>query len=355
MLRRLWTSLRRDNLINWRNYYYLVVVLVAMIYLVSVRWLIPQDASIEPDLYVVDLTSDGRFAAFVQRQTEASAPAKNAYLLDTEDALRQKMRDNRYSLGVVLEEGTPLPRATLYFQGHENPKVRNLLAAAIESELRDLYGRAYPSQVSVREHILRGKAEAGGVPLNIALVPFLLFSDAAMIGMLFIAALVFMEKEEGTLRAYLVTPGYSFEYLLSKALSLAFLSVIFTLILVPPTIGWGPNYVQLSGVMVLGSIFVSLLGALVALHFDNFSQFLFPAIVLMIVLGVPGIAYWIPSFSPVWLQWLPTYPLIFSLREATFPTGSPGVVRDAMLFLLLADAALLVTGGFVFNRQMARG
>ena len=355
MLRRLWVSLQRDNLINWRNYYYLVLVLVALIYLAGVKLVIPADASIKPDLYVVDSTSEGRFASLVQGQVEATARGEQAYVLDSEEALRQRMRENQNSIGIALEEGARLPRVTLYFQGHENAKVRNLLAAGVEAKLRDLYGEEYPTQVPIQRQTLRSQAAVDKVPFNDNMVPFLLFSDAAMIGMLFIAALMFMEKEEGTLKAYLVTPGHSFEYLLSKALSLAFLAAIFTLILVPLTIGWGPNYLHLLGVMVLGSIFASLLGALVALYFDNFSQFLFPAVVVMVVLGLPGIAYWIPSFSPVWLQWLPSYPLVFGLREATFPTGSASIVHNAMLVLLLADAALLAAGSIVFNQRMAHG
>ncbi len=354
MFRRLWVSLRRDNLINWRNYFYFVTIVVALAYLAAAKFAIPADTTLQPDVYVVDATSSGRFAAFIEQETAAPGATANAHLVDSEEALRQRMRDNRNSVGLKVVDGSPLPQATLYFQGHENAKVRNLLAVATAEELRLIYGAAQPSQVSIAQQTLRSAATAVRPPFNEAVVPFLIFSDAVMIGLMFIAALVFMEKEEGTLKAYLVTPGRVGEYLLSKALTLAFLAVLFTLILVPPVLGGGPNYLHLLAMVALGSIFASLLGAWAAVYFENFSQFLFPTVLLLAAISLPGIAYWVPSFSPLWLQWLPTYPLVFGLREAAFPSGSPHTVYSALLVLLAVDAVLLAISSLAFTRQTAR-
>jgi hypothetical protein len=348
MLRRLWVSLRRDNLINWRNYYYLVTMLVVVVYILTVRFAIPADTDIKADVYVLDTTAEGRFAERLRAQGEGNA------LVSSEGELRERVQANRNSVGVLVSEGSPLPAVRLLFQGHENANVRNLLAAAMEAELRAAYGQAYPAQVAVEELVLRPGATAVQAPFRDAFVPFLIFSDAVPIALLFIAALVFMEKEEGTLKAILVTPGRAWEYLLSKALTLAFLAVLFTVILVPATLGWGPNYLYLVALVALGSMFSSFLGALVAMFFDNLTQFIWPAILIMAVIGLPGVSYWIPSFSPAWLQWIPTYPLVFGLREASFPAGGEGIVYTALLALAAADLVLLVLASKAFSRQMAR-
>jgi hypothetical protein len=352
MLRRMWLSLRRDNLINWRNYYYLVALLVALVYMGLVNWVVPAETSLKPDVYVVDQTQDGRFATYVRQQQGG-----DAQLLADEQALRAQMAANQNSIGVVLTpgEGTSLPQAQLFFQGHENEKVRNLLGASLGAELRQLYGEPYPRPVAVEQQTLRDLATVDAVPFNKGLVPFLLFSDTAMIGLLFIAALIFMEKDEGTLRAYWVTPGRTFEYLLSKALTLAVLALLFTLVFVPLTIGWGPNYPQLLAVMFMGSVFGSLLGALIAVYFDSLTEFIFPAMLVMVVISLPSITYWVPSFSPAWLEWMPTYPLMFGLREATFPTGNVQVVYNSLLALLGVNVALLFVTSLAFKRQLVRG
>jgi ABC-type Na+ efflux pump permease subunit len=224
----------------------------------------------------------------------------------------------------------------------------------VETDLRSLFELPPSEEVVVNTTILRGDGEEQKVPFNEMWVPILLFTDTALIGMVFIAALLFMEKEEGTLRAFLVTPGHSWEYLLSKTLTLALLAALFTLIFVPLTIGAGPNYLYLLLLMAAGSLFGSLLGAWVAVYFDNLSQYLFPALTLMVVLSLPAVAYFTPSFSPWWLRLFPTYPLVFGLREALFPSGSPQIVFSALSVLLGLSLLLLVISSRVFKRQLAR-
>lgn len=353
MLRRLWLSLRRDHQINLRNYYYLVTIAVALIYLALIRWLIPADLSLKPALYVLDETADGRYAAYVLEQAAANPYAGPATLAGSVEELQAALEANQNSVGIALADAAPLPAVTLYFQSYMNPQVRNLMAVAVEDSLREAYGRPWPVAQELPRETLRGQGQAP-VPFNLALTPFLLFSDTALIGLLFIAALIFMEKEEGALGAYLVTPGRIWEYIVSKALNLALLAVIFTLVLTLPTLGLRPNYLHLLAVMAMGSIFASLLGAWVAVYFDNLTQFLFPAVALMLVISLPAVAYFVPSFAPFWPQLLPTYALIFGLREAAFPTGSPEIVGSALLILLVANLALLAVSSYAFRRQIAR-
>lgn len=346
MLRRLWLSMRRDNLINWRNHYYTVVIAVAVLYLIVLKWLVPETATTKHATYLVDLTSGARVAAVLQ--------AKGASVLNSTDELRQAVQGNRNSVGILVEDGQPLPEVTLFFQGHENPKLRNLLAATTEDALRQIYERPWPQAVAIEQQVLRSSGEAAVVPFNKQLLPVFLLSDPALIGLLFIAALFFLEKQEGTLKAYMVSPGRVWEYLASKALTLTLLAILFTLILVPPIMGMAPDYVSLLALMVVGSLFGCLLGAWVAVYFENLTQFLFPAIVAMAALTLPMASYMMPSFSPLWLRLLPTYPLIFGLREALFPSGNPQVIYSALATLLVLDAVLLAGASLSFKRQVAR-
>jgi ABC-type Na+ efflux pump permease subunit len=354
MLRRLWISLRRDSLINLRNHYLTVTVLAALVYLIFATVALPANLSAKPDIYLVDQTGDGRYAASVEQQAQQEGTAGKLYRLGSVEEVVSQMEANQNSVGMLIEDDTPLPRVTLYMQAHHNERVRNLLAVAVEAQLRELYGEPWPQQVELQQQFLRPQAEETRIPFNHLFVPFMLFSDAAMIGMLLIVALIFMEKEEGTLMAYLVTPGKVFEYLVSKALSLAVLAVVFTAILVPLVLGTQPNYLHLLAVIVMTSIFTSLLGAWFGLYFENLSQAMFPMVILVVVLGIPAVAYMIPSFSPLWLQWLPTYPMAFALREAVFPSGNPEIVYSGLLITLALSLAMLAGGTLSFKRQVAR-
>jgi fluoroquinolone transport system permease protein len=54
----------------------------------------------------------------------------------------------------------------------------------------------------------------------------LLFFDSALVGIMFIGALVLFEKSENTLQALVITPMSTDDYLLSKIISLTILSVV---------------------------------------------------------------------------------------------------------------------------------
>jgi len=351
MLKRMWYSLRRDNRINLRNGYYLVTVAVALIYLAMVLWVIPDNTTLAPTVFLLDQTEGARFAALAQEMGQAD----QVVLVESQEEIKSSMAEFENSVGVVLGElagADGLPEAKLFFQPYQNEKVRNLLAVSVEAELRQLYGQGWSQPTPVERQWLRGEAAEEPPPLNRQFVPVLLFSDAAMIGLIFIAGLIFLEKEEGTLKAYLVTPGRVWEYLLSKAFALGFLAVIFTLLLAPLSLGGGPNYPSLLSLMFASSVFASLLGAWIAVYFDNLNQFFFPAVGVMILMGLPAVAYFVPSFSPWWLRWLPTYPLIFGLREAVFPSGNPQIVLTALIILGVLALIFLLLASRAFIRQL---
>ncbi len=348
MLSRLWTNFKRDNLINWRNGFVAITALVALVYIALVRWIIPGDLQSTPELFIYDATSDQLTAIDAEGRDELKLT-----IVESEAALREAMEDNQNSVGITVADGDPVPEVTYFFQAYHSPQVHNLFVAMTEARLGELY-RVSP-RPAAESRVLRANAEAYDVPLNLLMVPSLLFSDPTLIGMVFIAVLIFMEKDEGTVRAYQVTPGRIWEYLLSKALTMGLLAMLFALIFVTGTVGVrGPNWPALLALLLLGAVLGTLLGAIVAIHFDNISQYMFPAILLMLFMSVPGIAYFVPAFSPAWLRWMPTYPLVFGLREAIFPAGNPQAIWLGMAYTLAAAAAALVLATAAVKRQMAR-
>ncbi len=72
------------------------------------------------------------------------------------------------------------------------------------------------------------------------------------------------------------------------------------------------------------------------------------------LMTLPTVAYFFPGFSPVWLRYFPTYPILFGLREAIFPSGNPQIIYQAALYLVAANLAALALSGRAFNRRLAR-
>lgn len=354
MWKRLWALWRCDLRLNWRNGFVLVTVAVALVYAALLLGLVPEQANVKPMVYLLDETADQRYLRFALEQ--AASDAAKVTAVSDEAALQAALTDDRYGVGVALRD-VPAPsalrHARLYFQAYHHQQVQKLAALALEEQLRQVYGLPSEGVVDVRTTYLRS-ADLPAVSFRDALAPLLLFSDPALIGLVFIGVLIFVAKDEGALRAYLVTPGRTWEYLLSKALGLATLAVLFALILAPLTLGLRPHYGHLLALMVASGLFSSLLGAWIAVRFDNLSQFLFPAVGMVLLLGLPGVSYFAPSFSPWWLRIIPTYSLIFGLREAAFPTGDPWIVWRGVLILLACSAAMLPLVSRAFDRHFAR-
>lgn len=347
MLSRLWTSFKRDNVINLRSGFVAITALVIVLYVAVVRWMIPADLSTQPRLFLLDATIDQTLARAAAEEVEGGRA--DVVMVDSSAAIEAGMAERPHSLGIEAVQGAEGVEVTYYFQPFYNQLVRNLMVAWTESLLAE--GDAAPTPIAVQQ--LRSGAAAVDIPFNKLLVPALLYSDPAMIGLMFIAVLIFVEKAAGTLQAYLVTPGRVWEYLISKALSIALLGVGFAVLFVPLTVGVARvNWPALLALTALGALFSSLLGAALAVFFDNISQFMFPAIVVVLAVSLPSVSYFAPEFSPWWLRILPTYPLAFGLREAIFPTGNPQTIVSALAVTAASSVVMLALAGWAFRAQI---
>ncbi|MBO8128386.1 MAG: ABC transporter permease [Peptococcaceae bacterium] len=347
MLRRLGHLIVKDGRVAVRNHYVTVVVILAAFYIVFTNFIVPDDISLNHRTYILDTTPQ----KILLRKALQEDQEGRVHPVSSRDELRKRMLGDRNSIGLVIEPGPEHLQIIFVFQGFESQRARNLLAAAVDDMAIDLFGWERAAEITTIT--LRESVSAPKPPFNLALLPVLLLSEAALTGLFFIAAMIFMEKEDRTLQAYAVTPGGIWEYLLAKTIVLAALAVGFTLALILSTIGTGINFLQLVVVTLLGSAFASLLGALLANYFNNLTEFIFPMLGGIALLSLPAISYFWPSFSPGWMTWLPTYPLIFALREILFSAGSPEIVRQAIWQLLVYNVVILPVAVAAFRRRLA--
>ncbi len=121
------------------------------------------------------------------------------------------------------------------------------------------------------------------------LIPAWALGNLAVTTFYFVACLVLFEKGEGTLEAIVVTPLRPGEYLASKALSLSVLATVETLLIValvyPGELRWLP--------LAFGTFAMSLLYVLVGFwavaRYDSITEFLFPSVLYVALIQVPGI------------------------------------------------------------------
>ncbi|HSR66396.1 MAG TPA: hypothetical protein VLU25_00515 [Acidobacteriota bacterium] len=141
--------------------------------------------------------------------------------------------------------------------------------------------------------------------MRIPMAPLLIFGELFMGTFFFLAALLILEKEEGSLAALAVTPLPFGFYLGSKALVLTGIVAGESLLLV--LLGLRVSFdaaALFAGVMGMG-IIMTLLGFLAAARHDSVNTFLFPSMLWATGLVLPfpaafGMApYWVTAWHPV--------------------------------------------------------
>jgi fluoroquinolone transport system permease protein len=138
-----------------------------------------------------------------------------------------------------------------------------------------------------------------------AWIPTLMLLVVGGSTMLYVAAMILFEKEQGTLKATIVSPVRTSEYLWSKIVTLTTLAVVESLVMV----GGGmllmsfwhrltlPNVpLLLAGIIAIGVIY-TLVGIILIVRYDKITDFLIPVSAVAVILQLPFLYFigWVQS------------------------------------------------------------
>ena len=123
------------------------------------------------------------------------------------------------------------------------------------------------------------------------MLPLLLFFDPAVIGIMFVGAIVLFEKAENTLQALTITPMKVWEYLSSKIISLTVLATISALLFVFLAHGFDFNYFYLFVGIILTSVFLIILGFLMVARLNSINEYLLTMMLAFIGLSLPPLLH----------------------------------------------------------------
>jgi len=220
-------------------------------------------------------------------------------------------------VGIIYAGSPASPQVTLAVNGDLSPERQNLVQAALEQIQAGLIGRPRPDYTV---ETLRPKAPA--IPRNLSSVPILLTFEVLITGFMLVAVLVFQEKQEGSIRAYRISPGTVSGYILAKTLVFTLLGLTYGSILILATMGIPQNWPLLLAAMAMGAALYTMLGLAVAVFFSNLSEWFMPGFTVLVLNFLPIISYALPTFSPGFMTWIPSYYAVFGLGELLFPTGA---------------------------------
>lgn len=123
------------------------------------------------------------------------------------------------------------------------------------------------------------------------LLPAIVINNLIVNAFYFLAALVLLEKGEGSLQAQVVTPLRPGEYLFSKIATLSLLSLGETLLLVLLVAGLPAQPPLLLAGIILGAAFFALAGFIAVARYEAINQFLLPSMLFVSLLALPLVPY----------------------------------------------------------------
>ncbi len=150
-------------------------------------------------------------------------------------------------------------------------------------------------------------------------VPALAAFNLQITTFFFVAGLLLLEKDEGTLTALGVSPLSARKYVLAHTTTLTTLAAAETLLIVWFAFGFSASWALFAGIGALG-ITYTCIGVAVAARYDSINTLLLPASVIVTVLLLPLVGHF--GLTPrVLLSWHPMEPAITLVRAAYEPTA----------------------------------
>jgi len=217
------------------------------------------------------------------------------------EALRAAVEANDVDAGLVLPPGFDeavkageRPKLTFWMSGESYAANRIVLAVTTIDLLRTLEGKQPPVEVRIQS------VGTAGLPISVRLVPLIVFYALVMAGLFVPSSSLVEEKEQGTLKALLVTPARTADVLVAKwALGVVLASAMSVVTLVLNR-ALGSNWPEVLVVVAVAAMLTSALGIVVgALASD--SQMLFGIVKGSGIFLFAPVAFYL---FPDWPQWI---------------------------------------------------
>ncbi|MDN5342662.1 MULTISPECIES: ABC transporter permease [Oceanotoga] len=316
MIKTLLNTLKIDFKVAFKNSFMLIIIIMAIIYILLINFVLPEKLEMsQTQVIAYDSTSQKIF----------ENNFKNLTYINDKDKLKESLLKNESAIGIILKENT----AEIVLRGYESQTQINNIKAIISN----LYSRNYKSY----EIITLGK-EVNKLSFNKKMLPVLIATDVIMMGFLFIAAMLFQEKQEGSISAYRVTPAGTINYILSKVLINSFLAIIFGIIVAIFTIGFQINYIIYTIIIFISAFLVSLFGLFLAQFYSSISDFIYIALIFNVIAALPVMGYFNPSLYINIFKYIPSYPVMFGID--TLMTS--GDISNSLKTLIVPIIELLI-------------
>lgn len=366
---KLFSSFIKELKIASRGFYFYIEIFMAVLILAVLLFAVPDnfasktseylylDMPVEvSDIYLEAILAENIDSKVEDVQVKIDKEEKDAslytidnkeiYILDSrEDLIYMADKERKIGAVISIDENYEF-NYEYYLQGYESDKFKDLLKI-LHVESSDTIKKAVDNQevraLSTNYQSLSDKEN---------LMPSIMVFNGSLMGLFIIAAYIFLDRQEGVIKAYALTPSPVWQYLMSKIGVLMVTSIVSSFIVLLPIMKFQPDYLLLLVLLITTAFFSSSLGLLLASFYENIMQAFGSIYFIMILMIIPNIAYFIPSWNPNWVKILPTYPMLEGFKSVLLGNGDWQYVLTISVGFLIAGMILFVFSNYRYQKTL---
>lgn len=368
---KLWYSFSKELILSSKSWYFFIELGMAIIILLILIFVVPDDFASKGKEYIyldlpqvvserykknlreetinetfelVDLEADGKvFSAELYETTESKI-----YLLDSMMALDAFSNSERVPVIHVKVNDDQQIIHTYYLQGYETQKLKNLLMVYHNRLASHDVVEDYSDNIEVRK--LYQEMEPLSDKEN--LIPVFLTFNGSLMSLFIIAAYIFLDKNEGVIKAYAITASSVWHYLFSKIGVIILTSVVTTLMITLPIMGLQPNYPAMLLFIAASGFFAASLGLLITSYYNDIVEAFGVMYIVIVIMIMPNISYFTPSWDPDWVKMIPSYVMLQSFKEIISVNGNMTYVLVASLGFAIIGLDLFILANYRFKKTL---
>jgi len=355
---KLFSSFVKELKIASRGFYFYIELAMAVLILAVFLFFVPDNfnskgteyihldmPSEASDVYLNEIlneTVDGKAEAVKIKIDKKEKDAtlyttenKEIYILNSrEDVIYMADKERKVAAVVNMDSNYNI-NYEYFLQGYESDKYKNLLKIL---------------HVSSNENIEMTMANQDVRPLAINyetlsdkenMLPSVLVFNGALMGLFIIAAYIFLDRKEGVIKAYALTPSPVWQYLMSKIGVIMVTTIVSSFLVLIPIMGLKPDYLLLAVLLVTTAFFSSTLGLLIASFYNDIMQAFGVIYGFMMLMILPNIAYFLPSWNPGFVKLIPTHPMLEGFKSVLLGNGD-------WVYILTVSGGFLLAGMILF-------
>ncbi|MDY0236897.1 MAG: ABC transporter permease [Gudongella sp.] len=368
---KLWHSFIKELILSSKSWYFYIEIGMAIVFLLILVFLVPEEFSTKGKEYIYldvpQVVADryrealleediDEIAELVEVKAEKSifkaefyeTEESKIYLLESMEALNAFSSSERVPTVHVRVNDDNQIISTFQLQGYETQKLRNLLLVFQNRKA------GYDVLENYNDNLVVKTMYQNSEPLSDRqnMVPVFLTFNGSLMSLFIIAAYIFLDKSEGIIKAYAVTASSVWQYLMSKIGVIIITSIVTALIMTVPIMGLQANYLLMFLFLITSGFFAASLGLYITSFYEDIVQAFGVLYIVIMIMIMPNISYFTPSWSPNWIKIIPSYIMLQSFKEIISVNGNLAYVLVASLGFTILGLAIFILANHRFKKTL---